>query len=427
MPFGKGRLGSISNANAATNYTSLDALGNVLGSSQWVAGQTYTFGYTYNLAGSRATETYPSGRVMTTDYDSANRLDGVSGTVNGQTAPYSDTFLDAPHGGPAQYRYGNNVYRQISYNSRLQMSGYIDLVNNDPGLELLNVTLDWGGVNNNGNLRAATYKNGGPGYSQFLTFAQSYGYDRVNRLNSVSDTGYSRTFCSDAYGNVWVTANSGVPLAGNTPQMINGACPSSNTPYDANNRINGGNYDPAGNQTVVNGNTLAYDAENRLVSETDSVTHAVETYLYDGDRKRVQKTGPSGTTVFVYDVLGQLAAEYSTANSSFPCTTCYVSADHLGSTRLVTDSTGTVIARHDYLPFGEEIDASKSGRDSHWGPGNDTVNQKFTSKERDNETGLDYLGARYMSSAQGRFTSPDPLLNSGRPWDPQTWNRYSCA
>lgn len=30
-----------------------------------------------------------------------------------------------------------------------------------------------------------------------------------------------------------------------------------------------------------------------------------------------------------------------------------------------------------------------------------------------------------MSSAQGRFSSPDPLLSSGRPWDPQSWNRYS--
>ena len=50
---------------------------------------------------------------------------------------------------------------------------------------------------------------------------------------------------------------------------------------------------------------------------------------------------------------------------------------------------------------------------------------EFTSKERDAETGLDYFGARYMSSAQGRFTSPDPLLGSGRPEDPQSWNRYA--
>ncbi len=50
---------------------------------------------------------------------------------------------------------------------------------------------------------------------------------------------------------------------------------------------------------------------------------------------------------------------------------------------------------------------------------------KFTAKERDAESGLDYFGARYFSGPQGRFTSPDPLLNSGRPWIPQSWNRYT--
>jgi RHS repeat-associated protein len=35
--------------------------------------------------------------------------------------------------------------------------------------------------------------------------------------------------------------------------------------------------------------------------------------------------------------------------------------------------------------------------------------QKFTSKERDIETALDYFLARYYSSAQGRFTSPDDV------------------
>jgi RHS repeat-associated protein len=51
--------------------------------------------------------------------------------------------------------------------------------------------------------------------------------------------------------------------------------------------------------------------------------------------------------------------------------------------------------------------------------------REFTGKERDAETGLDYFGARYFSGAQGRFTSPDPLLNSGRPDSPQSWNRYA--
>lgn len=57
----------------------------------------------------------------------------------------------------------------------------------------------------------------------------------------------------------------------------------------------------------------------------------------------------------------------------------------------------------------------------------DSVRQKFEQYERDNETGLDFAGARYFSNVQGRFTGVDPLLQSGRPSLPQTWNRYSHA
>jgi RHS repeat-associated protein len=53
------------------------------------------------------------------------------------------------------------------------------------------------------------------------------------------------------------------------------------------------------------------------------------------------------------------------------------------------------------------------------------VRQQFTAKERDVETGLDYFLARYFASTQGRFTSSDPILASGRNWVPQSWNRYS--
>ena len=55
----------------------------------------------------------------------------------------------------------------------------------------------------------------------------------------------------------------------------------------------------------------------------------------------------------------------------------------------------------------------------------DVESQKFTGKERDAETGLDYFGARYLSSAQGRFTSPDPGGEGSRVEDPQSWNAYA--
>ena len=53
------------------------------------------------------------------------------------------------------------------------------------------------------------------------------------------------------------------------------------------------------------------------------------------------------------------------------------------------------------------------------------VRTKFTGKERDAETGLDYFGARYMSAAQGRFTSPDQPFIDQNEIDPQSWNLYS--
>jgi RHS repeat-associated protein len=99
-------------------------------------------------------------------------------------------------------------------------------------------------------------------------------------------------------------------------------------------------------------------------------------------------------------------------------------ADQLGTPRIVLDKSGSLAntTRHDYLPFGEELFA---GRTTGLGYTNDTTRQKFTSKERDVETGLDYFGARYYSLIQGRFTSPDPLHASATVTDPQSFNRYS--
>jgi RHS repeat-associated protein len=103
--------------------------------------------------------------------------------------------------------------------------------------------------------------------------------------------------------------------------------------------------------------------------------------------------------------------------------------DHLGTPRIILDQTGALanVKRHDYLPFGEELFAGTGGRTVAQGYAGDGVRQQFTSKERDVETGLDYFGARYYSSLQGRFTSADPLMASGRASVPQSWNRYSIV
>ena len=108
------------------------------------------------------------------------------------------------------------------------------------------------------------------------------------------------------------------------------------------------------------------------------------------------------------------------------CTTCYLSFDHLGSVRMLTDGSGNVVARQDYLPFGEEIPADTAGRSSSLLFGaSDGVEQKFTGQIRDSETGLDFFTARYYASAVGRFLSPDPANAGADPTDPQSWNAYA--
>ena len=94
----------------------------------------------------------------------------------------------------------------------------------------------------------------------------------------------------------------------------------------------------------------------------------------------------------------------------------YYHTDALGSVRAVTNQQGQVIRRHDFLPFGEELQPTAPPPDK----------PLFTGKERDAETGLDYFGARYQRAGVGRFTTVDPLMTIEENLaDPQRWNRYA--
>jgi RHS repeat-associated protein len=228
-----------------------------------------------------------------------------------------------------------------------------------------------------------------------------------------------------AWGNRLITDRSGdVGVFANEPPGFD----------SGTNRIlgTGFGYDTRGNLNAQSDNTgMAYDGEGRQMAycqNTQPCTRqgAVEQYFYDGEGRRVERVGTDGTTVYVYDAGGQLAAEYATAPPAASGMR-YLTADHLGTTRAIADESGKLVECHDYYPFGEEVMFGASdpraglacyGTVAYGQPG-------FTGKERDKETDLDYFGARYLSGAQGRFTSADPLLNSGRPWDPQAWNRYA--
>jgi len=93
----------------------------------------------------------------------------------------------------------------------------------------------------------------------------------------------------------------------------------------------------------------------------------------------------------------------------------YYFANHLGSATVVTSSAGVIQDESDFYPFGGERIITDTDPNAY----------KFTGKERDSESGLDFFIARYYSSGYGRLTSPDEPFVDQNPSDPQSWNLFS--
>ena len=103
----------------------------------------------------------------------------------------------------------------------------------------------------------------------------------------------------------------------------------------------------------------------------------------------------SESTIIVYDASGKQIAEYSTvvANST-DAKVNYLTADHLGSPRIDIDANGTITARHDYHPFGEEISTAQRTTGLKYLTSGDSIRKQFTGYERDTESNLDYTEDR---------------------------------
>lgn len=320
---------------------------------------------------------------------------------------------------------GNGLLEQTTFNNRMQPTLIqLGLSTSNPQ-SVLGLTYTYnttGNKDNNGNVLSQAINAGG-----IQIGSQSYTYDGVNRLKAATEgSAWNQTYDYDQFGNRAVRSSSQyIPNPTLTPQSANA------TDFSAfdqtKNQIKstlGFQCDSAGNLTGdpnTGPNNIVYDAVNRQTSYTRSSTTG---YGYDGDGHRVTKTASGATTVFVYNITGQLIAEYGGSPTNGGVS--YLTTDHLDSTRVVTDKNQAIAARHDYLPFGEEIPAGIGNRTVGAGyVSTDDTTQRFTSKERDSESGLDYFGARYYSSSPGRFTSVDAIGSTfSRLIDPQRLNRY---
>src|SRR6202165_4246939 len=177
-----------------------------------------------------------------------------------------------------------------------------------------------------------------------------------------------------------------------------------------NNQLQGGYiYDDAGNMThdATANLDYRYDPENRIM------TAGGFTYTYDADGNRVEKANGTTGTLYWYmtpgivaesDLTGNLKSEYiffdgeRVARKDLPGNAVsYSLSDHLKTASVITDSAGNIKSDSDYYPWGGEVQFTN----------NDSNHYRFSGKERDSESGLDYFGARYYSNSLGRWISAD--------------------
>ncbi len=389
----------------------------------------------YNLAGDLVSENLNNRRTLTTTYDNVRR----PLTLASSTTTYVSQTAYLLYGLPWYFVRGNNVWHVRSYNNRMQQTESYEALNNSTYYFIScpnwgqdtsnygtgNTCPHYSGANDNGTLQSyREYLGNSSNAASLSWFNDAYTYDGLNRVNTATDKDqnnnleWARTYNFDQWGNMWEPSPYGNPWNGSTPTT---------NLYAGNNKNQNGNlsYDLAGNVSSVNSFTASYNAENQLSSLSATIGGGAETLSYDAVGQRVQKAISGGTsTVYFYDAFGQLASEsvngswsrdyirdgagklVATENSGGPCATCYFSYDHLGSVRLVTDQNGNVVARHDYLPYGEEVSGysgrTMTGFSIPGGSVPNDVTQKFTGQVRDQESGVDYFNARYFTPVFGK-------------------------
>ncbi|MBK7980285.1 MAG: RHS repeat-associated core domain-containing protein [Ignavibacteriae bacterium] len=152
-----------------------------------------------------------------------------------------------------------------------------------------------------------------------------------------------------------------------------------------------------------------YDANGNRVSKIES-GNTVWNYAYGANGKTEARIQDSQDLIkhnlWGNDLLGITESISSSTDEKY-----YFLKDHLGSIKMRLFEDGTVAGYDDYYPFGMIL----NGRSSSTGS---TEEYKFTGKERDTETGLDYFGARQYDSKIGRWLSVDPLADKYPGWSP---------
>src|SRR6185503_2971871 len=217
----RGRLTSVASSVSSYSYGEYDAQGRVKTGTQTTAGQDFLISYQYNVAGALISQTYPSGRVVKTEYDGAGRSAGVKNNATGTyyagaVATDATNRIQYSAAGAIQaMKLGNGLWEHTNFNSRLQRI-QIGLGSASTNSSILQLDYDYGTTTNNGNPQSHTITVPAVGGVTGFTATQSYIYDSLNRLATAQENNgnsWKQNFDYDRYGNRKLISGTTLPAA----------------------------------------------------------------------------------------------------------------------------------------------------------------------------------------------------------------------
>ncbi|MFH1947129.1 MAG: RHS repeat-associated core domain-containing protein [Candidatus Magasanikbacteria bacterium] len=388
--------------------------------------QTYTIARTYYADGQLKTLTDASGVVITYEYNNRGLLSNVKNDTQ-TLASYTYTA----QGLPEVLNYDNGTETNYTYDDLHRLS--ILEITNASSTSLFKHEYNYDAesnrtqlVENDTNIVNYTYDN-----LEQLTGA-TYLDDKGNQNISITyDIWGNRTLLNTTLG------STNYNYAQNSNEL---------TAYSQNGRLNTSlTYDDNGSLTQESYSRLgkdirtvnySWDSQNRLKqidyaylgrpAYLPTLPNNIMQFAYDDFGNRIKKTVNNESTYYlnngltvlneiaetgtidksIVQGLGQIAEIDKDGNIQF------IHSDVLGSTVLITDGQGEVVAEYEYDAFGSVVGKSGLAESSYL----------FTNQEFDNESELYYYNARYYNPTLGRFISRDPML--GRDGDVLSKNSY---
>jgi RHS repeat-associated protein len=369
--------------------------------------------YSYDVFNRRTGVQYSDGSTVDFAYDAVGRLIHVADSTSGNIDLTYDA-LDRLIQEITQQGIVNYQYDVLGRRTQMTVNGQPPVIYQQDAASRL-VRVEQGAVfaalgYDNGNRRTLlSYSNGA---------STNYQYDLSSRLLNIAHNGSSGpieslSYVYDAVGNRTGLTRAGA-AATRLPQSVQASYNSVNEQVQFAGVTE--NYDPNGNLISDGTNAYQWDARNRLIGITGSVTAS---FVYDALGRRISKTFNGVTTQFIYDdkdIVAELGNGGVKATYLRPLTIDepfvrqenaaeYYHRDALGSTVALSNASGGLSTTYTYEAFGKTTVTGVSSNPF-----------QFTGREND---GGDYYyyRAREYSAKLHRFLSRDPILSPFSPLD----------